>query len=103
MAATPAPGGLCRGCGIIDANLGHGARQILFNLLNNACKFTQRGSIAVRVARETEDDAHWVTVAGVSDTGTGIPQEQLQGLFDSFGQAGNGRIPPGAERPGAWR
>ncbi len=57
-------------------------RQCLFNLLGNACKFTEKGQIALRVHR----DGDWLSFA-VEDTGIGMTPEQLQRLFQRFAQA----------------
>lgn len=56
-------------------------RQILLNLLTNACKFTESGSVHLAVARDRED----VTFT-VSDTGPGIAQEHLELIFEPFTQ-----------------
>jgi PAS domain S-box-containing protein len=61
-------------------------RQTLFNLLSNASKFTENGSITLAVHRETVDDVGWVSFA-VTDTGIGMNAEQLGRLFQSFTQA----------------
>jgi signal transduction histidine kinase/DNA-binding response OmpR family regulator/HAMP domain-containing protein len=61
-------------------------RQSLFNLLSNACKFTQRGTIWLTVARGAVDGGDWVTFR-VSDTGIGMTSEQLAKLFQPFMQA----------------
>jgi len=61
-------------------------RQALFNLLNNACKFTDRGTISLAVTRETIGDQDWM-VFSVSDTGIGMTPEQLARLFEAFSQA----------------
>jgi signal transduction histidine kinase/DNA-binding response OmpR family regulator/HAMP domain-containing protein len=61
-------------------------RQSLFNLLSNACKFTQRGTISLVVAREPMDGGDWVTFR-VSDTGIGMTPEQMARLFQPFSQA----------------
>src|SRR6185503_18553980 len=58
-------------------------RQALFNLLSNASKFTEQGTISLTVQRESED---WLTFA-VSDTGIGMTKEQLGRLFEAFFQA----------------
>ena len=57
-------------------------RQCLFNLLGNACKFTEHGRITLRVRR----DADWLSFA-IEDTGIGMSQEQLGRLFQRFSQA----------------
>lgn len=60
-------------------------RQILLNLLNNALKFTQKGSVTLRVARETSAEAELVRFS-VEDTGIGIPKDQRSNLFHRFYQ-----------------
>jgi PAS domain S-box-containing protein len=60
-------------------------RQILLNLLSNACKFTNQGEVALR-ARKVVDGASWIEFA-VSDTGIGITAEQQSKLFEEFSQA----------------
>ncbi len=57
-------------------------RQILYNLVSNAVKFTARGAVDVKVRRECG-----ALVFEVSDTGPGIPAERLAALFDKFVQA----------------
>ena len=59
-------------------------RQIILNLLSNACKFTEGGTVTLAVAREAE--AGWVTFR-VSDTGIGMTRDQLGRLFQEFTQA----------------
>jgi GAF domain-containing protein/DNA-binding response OmpR family regulator len=61
-------------------------RQALFNLLSNACKFTDRGTVALTVSREHGEDQDWLRF-GVSDTGIGMTSEQLARLFEAFSQA----------------
>jgi signal transduction histidine kinase len=60
-------------------------RQILLNLLSNACKFTKQGDVTLR-ARRVSDDQHWIELA-VADTGIGMTAEQLAKLFQEFSQA----------------
>ena len=62
-------------------------RQILLNLLNNAIKFTERGSVSVRVVVLSDDGARQQLRIAVADTGIGIPQEQQANLFNPFTQA----------------
>src|SRR5262249_46210751 len=58
-------------------------RQTLFNLLSNATKFTDHGTISLAVQRQADD---WLTFA-VADTGIGMTEEQLGRLFEAFSQA----------------
>ena len=61
-------------------------RQALLNLMSNANKFTERGTISVD-ARHGQENAHdWVTIA-VADTGIGMTPEQMGKLFHEFSQA----------------
>jgi signal transduction histidine kinase/CheY-like chemotaxis protein len=61
-------------------------RQILYNLLSNACKFTDHGEISVDVDRSTEDNQDWIRFR-VTDTGIGITAKQKRNLFQEFTQA----------------
>ena len=61
-------------------------RQVLFNLLSNAAKFTEGGNITLTASRETIDDRDWLVFA-VSDTGIGMDSEQLSRVFEEFSQA----------------
>ncbi|MBI3326234.1 MAG: GAF domain-containing protein [Nitrospinae bacterium] len=61
-------------------------RQSLFNLLSNASKFTQEGTIGLDVAREMVGVGDWLTFR-VSDTGIGMTTEQMGKLFRPFTQA----------------
>ncbi|MBN1121585.1 MAG: PAS domain S-box protein [Anaerolineae bacterium] len=57
-------------------------RQVMDNLLSNAFKFTpEHGAVTI----EVESDPPWVTIS-VSDTGIGIPEDQLQNIFERFYQ-----------------
>ena len=64
--------------------------QILFNLLSNAAKFTQQGTITFSVERITNDensyDSDWL-IFNCADTGIGMTAEQVQKLFQPFTQA----------------
>jgi len=61
-------------------------RQILFNLLSNACKFTDHGIITVDVDQRTELGEDWIRLQ-VADTGIGISARQKGNLFQEFAQA----------------
>ncbi|MDA0692654.1 MAG: response regulator [Nitrospinae bacterium] len=63
-------------------------RQVLLNLLGNACKFTEDGSVSLKVSSETMDQTEWLTFS-VSDTGIGISQKMITQLFKEFTQAEN--------------
>jgi signal transduction histidine kinase/CheY-like chemotaxis protein len=60
-------------------------RQILFNLLNNAAKFTQDGEISLLVRRDPEEAGY--ACFRVSDTGIGMSTEQMGRIFQEFAQA----------------
>ena len=60
-------------------------RQILLNLLSNACKFTKGGEVRLRASRG-RNGRHWVELS-VSDTGIGMTPEQQAKLFEEFTQA----------------
>lgn len=60
-------------------------RQILFNLLNNACKFTHHGTVTLTVTQITRNTAPWI-VFTIADTGPGIAEENQQRIFDAFVQ-----------------
>jgi GAF domain-containing protein len=60
-------------------------RQILLNLLSNACKFTKEGEVRLR-ARRVANGRDWIELA-VADTGIGMSPEQQAKLFEEFSQA----------------
>jgi signal transduction histidine kinase len=60
-------------------------RQVLLNLLSNACKFTKEGEVALR-GRRVSNGGHWIELS-VSDTGIGMTPEQQAKLFEEFTQA----------------
>jgi GAF domain-containing protein len=60
-------------------------KQILLNLLSNACKFTKEGEIRLR-ARRVANGGNWIECA-VADTGIGMTPEQQAKLFEEFTQA----------------
>ena len=60
-------------------------RQILLNLLSNACKITKQGEVKVR-GRRVVDGRDWIEVA-VADSGIGMTPEQQAKLFEEFSQA----------------
>jgi len=62
-------------------------RQILFNLLSNSCKFTEKGTVTLDVEKKRDEAGkEWVTFR-VADTGIGMTAEQLGKLFQAFSQA----------------
>ena len=61
-------------------------RQALLNLMSNANKFTERGTITVDARRMQENGRDWITIA-VVDTGIGMTPEQMGKLFQEFSQA----------------
>jgi signal transduction histidine kinase/CheY-like chemotaxis protein len=71
--------------GTIHADLTR-VRQILFNLLSNAAKFTQHGRVGLEVFPLRLGGEDWIEFA-VADTGIGLTPEQQRRLFQSFSQA----------------
>ena len=61
-------------------------RQVLFNLLGNAAKFTDHGTVALGIEREIRDGREWLAFR-VSDSGIGMSVEQQGRLFQAFSQA----------------
>jgi signal transduction histidine kinase len=61
-------------------------RQALLNLISNANKFTERGTITVDARHGQKNGRDWVTIA-VTDTGIGMTPEQMGKLFQEFSQA----------------
>jgi len=66
----------------------HRLRQVLLNLVNNAVKFTEKGSVDVKVhIASTEDMGRCRIDMAVTDSGVGIPAEKVENLFKPFSQA----------------
>jgi signal transduction histidine kinase/CheY-like chemotaxis protein len=61
-------------------------RQILFNLVSNAAKFTQRGRVGIEVQPVRIKGEEWIELS-VADSGIGLTPEQQRRLFQSFSQA----------------
>jgi len=61
-------------------------RQILINLLGNACKFTENGMVHLSAARISVSQRDWI-VFRIEDSGIGIPPDKLELLFKPFSQA----------------
>ena len=64
-------------------------RQILFNLLSNALKFTDEGSINIKITSSKQDHKHANLIMEVRDTGLGIDEDQQALIFESFTQHSN--------------
>ncbi len=61
-------------------------KQIVLNLLSNACKFTRRGWVDLKAGTVFDEGIEWLIVE-VTDTGIGIPEGKLADLFQAFAQA----------------
>jgi signal transduction histidine kinase len=57
-------------------------RQVMINLINNSIKFTDKGRIAIRAARQGAENI----LISVRDTGVGIPSDKLEAIFQEFAQ-----------------
>ncbi|OGS06178.1 MAG: hypothetical protein A2204_05470 [Elusimicrobia bacterium RIFOXYA1_FULL_47_7] len=66
-------------------------RQIVINLLSNALKFTQKGSVIFRLNTRVAADQELELMAEVEDTGPGIAPQEMERLFHPFEQAQEGR------------
>lgn len=73
------------GCGIMKSDR-EKVRQVLLNLLNNACKFTNKG----RIDLDVRSDSHEQIVFMIRDTGIGIPRDHWERVFRPFAQASSG-------------
>lgn len=62
-------------------------RQVLINLLGNAVKFTQSGEVSLALSVESETERSIRLQAAIRDTGIGIPEDQLDKIFEVFQQA----------------
>ena len=62
-------------------------KQILHNLISNAIKFTERGSVEIRLSAEERTDENLTLAIAVTDTGIGMSPGQIDGLFQPFTQA----------------
>ncbi|HMB30388.1 MAG TPA: response regulator, partial [Desulfohalobiaceae bacterium] len=84
--------------------LGDGTRltQILFNLVGNANKYTQKGQIEVNVSNLPGQDPCYPRILfTISDTGKGIPDNMLDEVFESFSQANDSNSPYSRKYEGA--
>jgi adenylate cyclase len=61
-------------------------RQIMLNLLSNACKFTENGKVSMSVGRSRTEVDEWISIR-VTDSGIGMTAEQIGRLFQEFSQA----------------
>ncbi len=63
--------------------------RIMANLIDNAIKYTNSGSVSVKVSNSPIVDGRSDIIFEVEDTGIGIPEEQVQGIFEKFSRARN--------------
>ncbi len=61
-------------------------KQILINLVGNAIKFTSKGEVVIHVSLDRETDTHCTIRFSIKDSGIGIPEHKMNGLFQSFSQ-----------------
>jgi signal transduction histidine kinase/DNA-binding NarL/FixJ family response regulator len=67
-------------------------RQVLINLLGNAIKFTDSGGVTLRAGVEVLSDGKLQLHFEVEDTGTGIPADKTEIIFEAFAQAGHSPV-----------
>lgn len=65
-------------------------RQVLFNLVSNAVKFTEKGRVSVTLCTRQTHPGEELSIV-ITDTGIGIPADQLEAIFEAFHQADSGR------------
>ncbi|HUP92404.1 MAG TPA: ATP-binding protein [Solimonas sp.] len=72
-------------------------RQMLFNLVGNAIKYTDRGEVVLRISAQADpaEQGHVTCVLEVQDTGAGIAREELEAIFEAFTQ-GRGTMREGS-------
>ncbi len=61
--------------------------QVLMNLTGNAIKFTEKGSVTIKVSVEYNEGNEYALKFSIRDTGIGIPADKIDRIFESFGQA----------------
>jgi two-component system aerobic respiration control sensor histidine kinase ArcB len=64
-------------------------RQVLWNLISNAMKFTKEGGVVMNVSADIEDDMAYITM-DIEDTGIGIPESELDKIFAMYYQVKSG-------------
>jgi len=72
--------------GVMRADLTK-VRQMLLNLLSNACKFTREGEVGIALRRQPGEGGQEEVIFEVSDSGIGMTPEQMGRLFEAFAQA----------------
>jgi K+-sensing histidine kinase KdpD len=75
-------------------------RQALLNLMSNANKFTEKGTVTIAARQGQENGREWITLS-VADTGIGMTAEQQAKLFEEFSQA-DASIAQNFGGTGAW-
>jgi signal transduction histidine kinase len=63
--------------------------KILFQLLHNAIKFTEKGGVTITLNQNKKDEVDWAVIR-ITDTGIGIPKENLERIFAEFRQSSEG-------------
>ena len=64
-------------------------KQALMNLFSNAVKFTEHGTITINTEHKVHEDKTWIAIQ-ISDTGIGIPEDEIDALFQPFQQSRKG-------------
>ncbi|WP_269791779.1 transporter substrate-binding domain-containing protein [Stenotrophomonas sp. Iso1] len=70
-------------------------KQVLSNLVGNAIKFTDSGEVKIIIGGKPLANERLLVVLSVEDSGIGIAEDELEGLFEPFAQANHGRMSRG--------
>ena len=65
-------------------------RQVLWNLVSNAMKFTKQGGVTINVSADVDEDVANIEFE-IEDTGIGIPEDEVDNIFGMYYQVKSGK------------